>query len=235
MTTNAASSRLATHLNQIVSGSKVVTIRTRLAGEVRHGIRRGDHLVEAIVLVGMTYNSILKSSLGIINEAVNPDFIKSVAEEVGVQTEDVFDAINGQVRGRKGIVTSLNQSLAGVNNDSTSARVYEPLVLDGEVVPDCSVYIGTKSVAKDDRAPVAGTVYIRGILLDKKIIEKSANGDHPDSQPGPVARVKVYIGSKLDLPMARYCSFRLLPGESFQVKNSKGTVTVDGSKITFTG
>lgn len=231
--TNAYSARLGVAVQDLMNASggrpRFVRIATRLAGEVVKGVRRGDHVVEMVVLAGVSYHNMVQKSADALEFAMqDPAFIGNVVAAMaadGITDEvkgapitdaDVRDACTGQVRGRKGLLTAYAETLAGANPDSTSAHVYEPLTVDGDVVDGCKVYNGPGD-ASDPKAPITGAVYIAGVTIASKVITPSPNGNKPSGKQGAVAAAKSYIESALSLPAARYRTYRLLPGEKFEV------------------
>lgn len=232
---NAYSTRLGVYLQDLVNslnGSpRFIRLSTRLSGEVQSGVRRGDHVVENVVLVGMSYLNLVERSLDLLQaELADPTFFARTAAKMStaglrdeitgapITTLDVQDACTGTNRGRKGLLTAYGETLAGSNMDATSAHVYEPLTVDGDVVPGCKVYSRVPvTPVKDPKAPVVGTVYIAGITISSKVVEASPNGDKVPGRRGAVAVVKDYLEETLELPVARYRTYRLLPGEQYEV------------------
>lgn len=243
MSTNAKSSVVASHLFNLAAeagGSpRFVAFATRLAGEIQGGVRKGDHLMEYTLLTGVSYEGMVARSAAALKAAMaSPSFVSDtlaamaaegvVCEQTGaaITASDLIDACTGTGRGRKGLLTAYEQTLAGTN-ESTSAHVYEPLAVDGDLVPGCKVYTGAGQPA-DPKAPVAGTVYLAGVTIASKVIERSANGDKVASKRGAVARAKAWLERSLDLPAARYRTFRLLPGEAVSLKS--GSVAFHGAE-----
>jgi hypothetical protein len=237
MTTNAKSVRVAVYLADLAEDAKgsprFVSFSTRLAGVVQGAgvkkMRRGDHVMEYTLLTGFSYIHMVERSVATLEAAMaSPTFVADmeaamaaegvVDEQTGaaVTATDVIDACTGTVAGRKGLLTAYRETLAGTNV-STSEHVYEPLSVDGDVVAGCKVYTGAGNAA-DPKAPVPGTVYLAGVIIASKCVEKSANGDKLPSKRGAVACAKDFIESKLDLPAMRYKLFRLLPGEAMSLK-----------------
>ena len=234
MSTNAFNSRLAVSLADLVESSggspRFVKFSTRLAGEVQKGVRRGDHLVETILLVGFSYSSMIERSRAQLEAASSdPNFALNVcllmatrglADEITgdpITIKDVEDAINGTVRGRKGLLTSYTETLAGANHDYSCENVYEPLNVDGTIVEGCKVYVGDGN-PEDPKAPVRGTVYINGVTISSKVVQESVNGNKIPSRRGAVAMVKDYLEERLNLPAARFRTYRLLPGEQYDLQ-----------------
>lgn len=238
MTTNGFSSRVGVKLQDMVrsfGGSpRFAHFHVTLAGAVKGGVRRGDHVVEAVVLVGISYPSMVRRSLDTLTTALlDPDFVANtlaaMAGEVDDMTgapvteADVRDAIWGTAVGRKGLLTSLTATTDGTNV-STSGHVFDPLVVDGEVVGGCKVYTGPGNPS-DPKAPVRGAVYIEGVTISSRVVTPSPNGDLPVGRRGAVVKVKDYISDTLCLPVARYARYRLFPTDRFEVRSGVENVT----------
>ena len=237
MGTNAKSVRVAVHMADMVEEAKgsprFVGFATRLAGEVQGAgalkMRRGDHVMEYTLLTGFSYLNMVQRSLDTLTAAMqSPTFVSDmvaalaadgkVDEGTGaaITATDVIDACTGTVRGRKGLLTAYSETLAGTN-ESTSEHVYDVLSVDGSDVAGCKVYTGAGNAA-DPKAPVPGTVYLAGVVIASKCVEKSVNGDKLPTKSGAVAVTKSFIERTLDLPASRYRTFRLLPGEAVSLK-----------------
>lgn len=233
MGTNAFSSRVGVALADLVEGMggkpKFAKFATRLAGEMQGGVRRGDHVVENVVLLGVSYTNMVQRSHDALSAAASsPTFVADtvaacaaagVTDEIkgkAITDADVRDALDGTARGRKGLLTAYGETLANANNDSTSAHVYEPLTVDGDVVDGAKVYTG-KGNANDPKAPIAGAVYLAGVTMSSKVVTPSVNGDKLVGKQGAVAAVKSYLEHTLALPASRYRTYRILPGEQYEV------------------
>lgn len=233
MTTNAFSSRMGVSLQDMVeamNGSpRFIRFRTRLAGEVQNGVRRGDHVMEYVFLLGVDYHTALTASIAILKTRMaDPAFVQVVVDDMkalGITNEitgeaitdlDVQDALTGTVRGRKGLLTAYTESLAGTNGDYSCEDVYEPLMVDGSAVKGCKVYVG-KGDPTDPKAPIPGNVYLTGIVMSSKLIEASANGSKVPGRRGAVVVAKDYLSELLKLPVGRFKTPRLHKGEQYEV------------------
>jgi hypothetical protein len=231
--TNGYSSRLGINLMDIIRAAggspRFVRFRTVLAGEVQKGIRRGDHEVEMILLVGVSYtNAVTRSRDTLRGLMMEPGYVTAICDDLkalGLKDEitgaditdaDVQDAFTGTAPGRKGLLTGYEQTLAGANPDDANADVYEPLVVDGEEVPCCKVYKGPGDPA-DPKAPKPGNVYITGVIMSQRVVTESPNGSKIPSRRGAVAVVKGYLETLLSLPAARIRTPRFHQGESFEM------------------
>ena len=242
--TNASNNQSASDIANLVSSlgrnTRFARFSTTLSGKVQKGVRRGDHKVEYVVLVGISYDKMLQRSLVAIDAAQkNAAFIANVLANLSakgdtdVTVKDVQDAINGTEKGRKGLETAYVESLAGINMDSTSKHVYEPLTVNGEAIEGCKVYIG-EGDTNDPTAPVPGTIYFDGCTIKRKVLQRSENGDILPGNSGPVQRAKKMIEKMLGLPVASFKTFRLLPGTEYElscgnyaVENSDGVASDD--------
>jgi len=235
MLTNAYSTKLATHLVDLVDSMgkspRFVRLLHTLAGEVQRGVRRGNHQVDALVLAGISYRNAVRRSLCILEENMkNREFTGSLVDQLAadgvrdertgaaITTEDVVDALIGTVRGRKGLVTAYLETLAGDNPDYTSGHVYEPLQVNGGTLRGCKVYVGDV-VQMDPESPMPGTTYLAGITIAARVTVPAPNGDIVPSRRGAVARTKAWLEESLGLPVARYRIYRLHPNDvTFEVK-----------------
>jgi hypothetical protein len=237
--TNAKSSRAAVRLADLQgamgSSARFVQFTTRMAGVVQGGVRRGDHVKQMTVLAGnVTYDSMLRRSFdALVAELASPTFMEEfelavAAHGIHAIQADMQDAIYGKVWGRKGLLTAYRQSLAGQNPDYTCEGVYEPLVLDGDVIPCAKVYVaGAKQKSGDKGAPVRGTLYFNGITINSKIIEPSPNGEIIPANSGIVPQLKEFLEAWLDLPLRKFRTYRLLPGTPY--KFQCGAFTAEGT------
>lgn len=237
MTTNAKSVRVGVHMADMVEeaqGSpRFVGFATRLAGAVQGAgalkMRRGDHVMEYTLVTGFSYINMVERSAKTLKAAMSsPTFVAEMVEALAaagqvdegtgaaITATDLIDACTGTASGRKGLLTGYEQTLAGTN-ESTSEHVYEPLSVDGADIAGCKVYTGAGN-ATDPKAPVPGTVYLAGVIIASKCVEKSANGDKLASKSGAVAVAKSFLEKHLDLSASRYRTFRLLPGEAVSLK-----------------
>lgn len=95
------------------------------------------------------------------------------------------------------------------------------------------VYVGEK---KDDpRAPQPGSLYINALVIAQTVLKPSENGNKIPSKRGAVALAKDFIMGYLNLPMMRFRTFRLQPGEaSSLVCGDVAFYTTTGGSVKFT-
>lgn len=114
-----------------------------------------------------------------------------------------FDAARASLRAD--LQGSINGTAVDVNE-----HVYEPLVVDGETVRGCRVYVGNPN-GPDASAP--GTVYLQGLKVGETVLEAAENGPIPASKSKPESVAKRILRSRL--PIGRYVSYRLAPESGF--------------------
>ena len=229
--------RMSDFLASVGPGCRFAKFKGNLAGEKRGtAARRGNHLVEAVVAVGpgINYRRMVQSAFDTLSaEAANPGFVEEalaacLAHNLNVTEIDVRDAINGPHHGRKGLLTSYAQTLAGSNPDYSCEGVYEPLVIDSETVPGVRVYTGRAidDTMTDEESPVPGTLYFDAITISMKVIDKRGNPDKLPKNQGPVQQVKAFLAAWLDLRPAKFRTYRVLPGAEFTL--SSGSLAISG-------
>ena len=114
-----------------------------------------------------------------------------------------YDAARASLR------ADLQGSINGTAVD-TNEHVYEPLVVDGEKVRGCRVYVGNPN-GPDASAP--GTVYLQGLIIGSTVLEAAENGPVLPSRSAPESVAKRILRSRL--PIGRYVSYRLAPESGF--------------------
>ncbi len=115
-------------------------------------------------------------------------------------------------------------------NESSNDHVFEPLVVDGEVVRGCRVYTGQTDAAVAAGVPApatVGTIYLHGLQISRKVLTPAPNGHLPDSKSGPRVVAEKYILDQT--PMAAYRSYRLQPGTEFLLR-AGGTAMIEAEK-----
>jgi len=239
--TNAASIQTVSALLQVtqMESPRFASFTTTLAGEVQKGVRRGDHTVQMVVVLGADYLKLVQRSLDTLNEMVSDpvkfqETLTAMASEgvcdeqkgTPVTYEDFKDALNGTVRGRKGLMTSYQETLAGTNEDYTLAGYMEPLSVDGQTVAGAMVYTGPEH-SEDPRAPQPGSMYLKCLVISQKVITPSANGSKIPSKSGAVMAIKNWLEDRLDLPVCRFRTVRLQKGDASTLKIGKSMMEVD--------
>lgn len=212
-----------THLATLLADSGKATFSgliIRKKGRKKGGKVYGDDLVHVTLVTGFSYTNLVRRSLDILagvidGRTITNDEVMAKIQARGIQGVTMKDVVTA----RRDLTVSLSKSLAGVNT-STTDHVFEPLVVDGEVVRGCRVYTGDKAAPK-------GTVYLQGLKIGQKVLDPSPNGPIPPSNSRPDVIAKNIIRSML--PIGRYVSYSLEPGTDY-VLNAGGVAAVAADK-----
>jgi hypothetical protein len=211
-TTNSISPVLAANLAAARKGT-FTSLIIRKEGEERGpaGAKTvyGDDLVQVVVVTGFRYENLVARSRDQLASMTDAEVDALVARgytgwsgrgknavEVPVTRAD-FDAA------RMELTDSFDRTLAGTN-ESTTDHVYEPLVVNGEVVRGSRVYTGNPN-GTDAATP--GTVYLQGLKIGERVLDAAPNGPVPASQSAAKTVAKNVLRSRL--PVARYVSYKL--------------------------
>ena len=187
----------------------IFTAQVHKVGVQHGGVVYGDDIKQVLIWTGFSYTSLIKRSMRILDHQLNKGgYIENLARATldvhgDATIEDVCHALQ-EVRG------SFRRVLAGscgIVSGPIEGHIWEPLVIDGVAVRGCSVYVG-RARPDDPRAPIPGTVYIKGLKLGERLVTPAPNGHWaPDSKPKTIA--KDIIGESL--PVGLYCQYRLEP------------------------
>lgn len=221
VSTNAANTVLASDLAAGRASATFTGIVIRLTGS-EYGpkgakVRVGDALVHDTIVSGFKYRNLkdrdIQALLAVTlqdlrdleaqnHEAWDRPRAKA-AKKVRLVLADYQDAL-------KALLESANKSYAGTN-ESTTDHVYEPLVVDGELVRGCRVYVGhATDPSKNCAEP--GTVYLQGLRVGRRVLEQPENGwSNPNSRSGVAATAKKLVSRLAKLPSKRYVSYKLDP------------------------
>ena len=211
-TTNSISPVLAANLAAAKKGT-FTSLIVRKEGEERGAqgskVTYGDDLVQVVIITGFRYENLVARSRDMLANMSDADIDALVARgytgwqgrgakavQVPVTRAD-FDAARDE------LLTSFDKTLAGTN-ESTTDHVYEPLLVNGEVVRGSRVYVGNPN-GQDAATP--GTVYLQGLKIGERVLDAAPNGPVPASQSNPKTVAKGVLRSRL--PVARYVSYKL--------------------------
>lgn len=93
-------------------------------------------------------------------------------------------------------------------SDEPFESTWAPLEINGVRVRGCTIYNG-RARPEDPRAPIPGTIYIKGLKLGERVVTPAPNGQWvADSKPKTVAKRII----QESLPVGLYCQYRLEPG-----------------------
>jgi len=243
MDTNATNAALALTLANARNGTFTGLI-TQKIGEERGAkgskVRYGDDLVHVVLYTGFRYENLVVRSRELL-QAMNPaDLVtefatKGIAAGDGsaIRLADVCKAVAD-------LDESFKASLDGTAV-STVEHVYEPLVVDGQVVRGAKVYkcvaaegipCHCRNCTGDQKAPVPGQINLSGLKIGEKVIEAAVNGPVPYAKSRADVVAKNIIRSRL--PVGKYVSYRLEPGADF-ILRAGGTAAIAADKdgVTF--
>ncbi len=185
--TNASESLHAAALEQIghLDQGTLLFLQTRKKGVERgRGAKLiyGDDLVQVLVWTGFSYQSLIERS-----ERKLDEFLKDGAP-IGTLTKACHDHGDGgaNVADSAAAIQEVQAWFARVLADSKPKQgeeedteapdsPWEPLKVNGVVVPMCRVYKGTAR-PETPRAPIPGHIYVNGMKLGQKVVEASSNG-----------------------------------------------------------
>lgn len=217
-TTNATNTKLAENLRDSRKATFSGLI-IRKKGRKKGGKVYGDDLVHVTMVTGFSYMNLVRRSLDILAGVIDGRTLSNEGVMAKIQARGIQGVtMRDVVTARRDLTVSLAKSLAGVNT-STTDHVYEPLVVDGEVVQGCRVYIGDKAAPK-------GTIYLQGLKIGQKILDPAPNGPIPPSNSRPDVIAKNILRSML--PIGRYVSYSLQPGD--YVLNAGGVAALAADK-----
>jgi hypothetical protein len=211
-TTNSISPVLAANLAAAKKGT-FTSLIVRKEGEERGAqgskVTYGDDLVQVVIITGFRYENLVARSRDMLANMSDAEVEALVARgytgwqgrgakavQVPVTRAD-FDAARAE------LTDSFDKTLAGTN-ESTTDHVYEPLLVNGEVVRGSRVYVGNPN-GQDAATP--GTVYLQGLKIGERVLDAAPNGPVPASQSNPKTVAKGVLRSRL--PVARYVSYKL--------------------------
>lgn len=218
--TNASNAALAADLATARKGTFTGLIIQK-EGSEKGGVRYDDDLVHAVIITGFSYMSLVERSKARLLAMTDSD-LDAMADKGydawsgrGAKAVPVKVARADFEAARTELLESFERTLAGTNTATTDG-VYEPLVVDGETVRGCRVYVS------GDAAP-AGTIYLQGLQIGSRVIEPAANGRAPAPKSAPKSVAKNVLGSKL--PTSRYVSYKLVSGGNW-ILNIGGAAAV---------
>lgn len=190
----------------------VFTALVHKMGDERGKVVYGDDTKQVLIWTGFSHRSLIARSMKILDYQLGKGkYIEKLAqatlEEHGDATiEDVCHALQ-EVRDWFRRKLSGPASECDTPGGALPGGVWEPLVISGVVVRGCSIYSG-RARPEDPRAPIPGTVYVKGLKLGERMVTPAPNGQwKADSKPKTLAK-NIILES---LPVGLYCQYRLEP------------------------
>ncbi len=239
--TNANSALVSALLADARVGTFTGLITTKKGKEAGRGADKklyGNDQVHVVIFTGFKYENLVKRSLAMVTTLDAATMVAEGAKKGNVFTEADVEAARAE------LVDTYTKSLAGTN-ESTTAHVYNPLVVNGETVRGSRVYkcvAETKDEDGNDRvchcrtctgdakAPLDGTIYLQGLQVFSKVLVPAPNGKAPAANSAPKTLAKNALTNHL--PIAKYVSYALTPGDDF-ILAAGGTAAVEATKAGF--
>lgn len=171
----------------------------------------GDDTKQVLIWTGFSHRALIERSMKILTHQLGKGgYIERIARATlevheGTTIEDVCHALQETRDWFRKVLLSDKEPWD--SHDSGLSGVWEPLWINGVLVRGCTVYRGAAK-PDDPRAPVPGTVYVKGLKLGEKMVTPAPNGQWTaDSKPKTLAK-KIIQES---LPVGLYCQYRLEP------------------------
>lgn len=232
MTTPTMNTGTLSALNDLIDLPEQGTILTACIKKM--GVERGtagskavygDDTKQVLIWTGFSHRALIERSMKILTHQLGKGgYIERIARATlevheGTTIEDVCHALQET---RDWFRKVLLSNLEPPDDRPAQGGPWEPLVINGVKVRGCSVYMGPPNPA-NHRAPVPGTVYVKGLKLGEKMVDPAPNGQWtPDSRPKTIAK-QIILES---LPVGLYCQYRLEPSRVSGLAVAANAVTV---------
>lgn len=231
---------LAANLRDMTQG-RFIGLITRLKGKEKgRGDAKmlyGDAVMHYVLYFGYSYQSLVARSLSMLDD-FDPEQVLADCKAAGLTGKSGAElTLDDAMKAVADLRDSFQRSYDG-NNTATTEAVFEPLVVDGQRVPNARVYVG-------DKAEERGTIYLQALVIGRKCLEPAPNGPIPAANSRgdvviknwvrgqiPVGRLRQYI-LKRDgefLLRAEGCSNTWVGQEALDSAQDSG-VPVDMSQV----
>ena len=153
----------------------------------------GDKVV--VVLNQVNYNDLLVNDIAVLESLDIEELKASAMIEFGASESDVLDALNGDgsVRGRKGLLTSLKQSLDGKNTDAHP----NPNLVKHPTLKGASIDTTTNFI------------YVSGLVVSETMQEEGAvKTPKKEVKSGIVVQLKNWIEYTYKLQSCKYRMYK---------------------------
>ena len=254
MATNASSNILAALLADAKVGTFTGLVVTKVGKELGPKdakVRYGDDTVHVCLFTGFKYEGLVRRSLAALNSINLDNMLLDAAEDGVVGWEGRGKAAFQRpltaadfAAAKADLVASFERTLdPAQESTSTTAHVFEPLVVDGEVVRGGRVYqcvagdsdheCKCRNCTGNKKAPLPGTINLQGLQVSSRVLEPAVNGPIPASKSAAKTVAKDLLTYRL--PISRYRSYRLEPGTPFLLRVG-GTAKIEAEQagIVFT-
>jgi len=248
--TNANSPLLGMLLNNSRKGtfSGLITQKVgKTVGPKGSKVTYGDDVIHTVMITGFSYERLVERSLKALEAMTTADLTaialkRNLQGYVGKGKNKVLSPVTVSDIGEAmmELKTSFHRTLDDtLESESTTAHVYEPLVMDGEVVVGARVYrcvadtgrkCNCRACTDDAKAPLDGTIYLQGLKIWSKVLTPAPNGKAPAVKSAPKTVAKNMI--KGLLPVSKYVSYRLEPLTDFLLR-AGGTAEIEATEQGF--
>jgi hypothetical protein len=210
METNALHSGLAGTLSEIGDSGQgtLVSVVVRKKGVERGKASDrqvyGDDLVHVLVWAGFQYKALVERSERKLEDlmAKSPHFIQDIAQatldagHADMTIQDAAVAIQEIQEQFRRVLQDSGSKDSWDDRSDLPDPVWEPLKVNGVPVKGVKVYVGAAR-PDDPRSPQPGAIYLDGVKLGEKVLEKSSpwtNRKKPKSAAKDVIRAMLPIG-----------------------------------------
>jgi hypothetical protein len=204
MRSTQISNSLSKIADEMPNQGVIVSLTVRKKGVVRQGKTYDNDLVQVVLWTGFSYQALVERSLKrlrFIQEQGN--IIHNIAKESGkiVTVGDAAEALQD-------VEANFLKILRGGDTaNKPSESVWEPLKVNGMVVPGAKVYVSPDQWGSKTNIPL-GTIYLDGLKLGEKVLEPAPNGSWATQHK---AKTLAKETLKSWLPIGQYVRYCLEP------------------------
>lgn len=217
----------------------------------------GNDIVHTVIYTGLIYENAVQKSLDALPDpdgdatvfAAYADSILAHCGRKGYTGKSGTPITHADIETAvRALRLSFTETLEGTNT-STTDHVYEPLLVNGEVVRGARVYrcvarsgrasnpCHCRDCTGDRRAPVDGQINILGLKIGERVLEAAPNGPIPRSNSRGDVVAKRVIRARLAIGRIRSYTFGpdddyiLNVGGAAALAATKAGVTVDPNEV----
>ena len=162
----------------------------------------GDVVVVELNMVN--YGDLIRHDIAVLESLDIEELKANALMEFGANENDVLDALNGDgsVRGRKGLLTSLKQSVEGANPDFHASAKTMPIDHDvlGKVNYDASI----------------DSIYVSGLVVSETMaVEGAVKTPKKEVKSGIVVQLKSWIEYTYGLKACKFRTYKCSSATEF--------------------
>tara|TARA_Y100000310_G_scaffold91693_4_gene89172 strand:+ start:6849 stop:7625 length:777 start_codon:yes stop_codon:yes gene_type:complete len=218
--TNATESLHAAALEEIghLDQGTLLFLQTRKKGVERgRGAKLvyGDDLVQVLIWTGFSYQSLIERSQRKLDEMLKTGTPISTLTKAahdhgdgGANVSDSSAAIQETQAWFSRVLADHKTKDGEDGAEEGPDSPWEPLRVNGVVVPMCRVYKGAARPG-EPRAPIPGHIYVNGMKLGEKVIEAATNGRWKAASSHKTIAKDILRSM---LPVGLYSQYTLDPG-----------------------